>query len=166
MDDFGITQSKIGESAQRVADQAIEEARRRGHFILTNEHIFFAFVQVEWDVFTLIMRGLELSPHIVIQALEEHLHGLPKSTGHEFQVSLETKLVFKLAFRQANLAGRQTIGAPELVAVIFEDIKGVSATIMRRFDIAPEVIVDQVVARMRDKEMREVEVCAFAQNRQ
>ena len=31
MDDFDIAQSKIGESAQRVVDRAIEESRRRDH---------------------------------------------------------------------------------------------------------------------------------------
>ena len=31
MDDFDIAPSKIGESAQRVVDRAIEESRRRDH---------------------------------------------------------------------------------------------------------------------------------------
>jgi hypothetical protein len=51
VDDFDIAQSKIGESAQRVVDRAIEESRRRDHALLTNEHIFLAFAQVEWDTF-------------------------------------------------------------------------------------------------------------------
>ena len=62
MDDFDIAQSKIGESAQRVVDRAIEETRRRDHTLLTNEHIFLAFAQVEWDTFSQVMRDLELNP--------------------------------------------------------------------------------------------------------
>src|SRR5690348_1294294 len=58
VDDFDIAQSKIGESAQRVVDRAVEESRRRDHALLTNEHIFLAFAQVEWDTFSQVMRDL------------------------------------------------------------------------------------------------------------
>ena len=51
VDDLDISPSKIGETAQRIVDRAIEEARRREHALLTNEHIFLAFAQVEWDMF-------------------------------------------------------------------------------------------------------------------
>src|SRR3954465_14786000 len=77
VDDFDIAQSKIGESAQRVVDRAIEESRRAGHPMLTNEHIFLAFPQVEWDTFSQVMRDLELNPHEILQALEQHLQVLP-----------------------------------------------------------------------------------------
>jgi len=158
MNDFDIAQSKIGESAQRVADRAIEEVRRREHSVLTNAHIFFAFTQVEWDTFALVMRGLELNPHLVIQALEEHLRGLPKSSRRGLEVSPSTKLVFKLAFHQASRAGRQTVEAPDLFAAIFEEAHGYPAAIIRGFGITPEVITNQIVARMRDKETRESEM--------
>ena len=61
VDDLDISPSKIGESAQRIIDRAIEEARRREHAVLTNEHVFLAFAQVEWDVFAEVMRGLATS---------------------------------------------------------------------------------------------------------
>jgi hypothetical protein len=35
-----ISPSKIGESGQRIIDRAIEDARRREHALLTNEHVF------------------------------------------------------------------------------------------------------------------------------
>ena len=106
MDDFDIAQSKIGESAQRVVDRAIEESRRRDHALLTNEHIFLAFAQVEWDTFSQVMRDLELNPHEILQALEEHLQVLPTFSGRELRVAPATKLVFKLAFHQASRAGK------------------------------------------------------------
>ena len=51
VEDLDISPSKIGETAQRIVDRAIEEARRREHALLTNEHLFLAFAQVEWDMF-------------------------------------------------------------------------------------------------------------------
>ena len=45
VDDLDISPSKIGETAQRIVDRALEEARRREHALLTNEHIFLAFAR-------------------------------------------------------------------------------------------------------------------------
>ena len=155
MDDFDIAQSKIGESAQRVVDRAIEESRRRDHALLTNEHIFLAFAQVEWDTFSQVMRDLELNPHEILQALEEHLQVLPTFSGRELRVAPATKLVFKLAFHQASRAGRQTIESSDLFSAIFEESQGVPVSIIRRHGVEPEVLVSRIATRMRDNELRE-----------
>jgi ATP-dependent Clp protease ATP-binding subunit ClpA len=155
VDDFDIAQSKIGESAQRVVDRAVEESRRRDHALLTNEHIFLAFAQVEWDTFSQVMRDLELNPHEVLQALEEHLHVLPTVAGRELRVAPATKLVFKLAFHQASRAGRQTIESSDLFSAIFEESQGVPVSIIRHHGIEPEVLVSRIATRMRDNELRE-----------
>src|SRR4051812_7833541 len=155
VDDFDIAQSKIGESAQRVVDRAIEESRRRDHALLTNEHIFLAFAQVEWDTFSQVMRDLELNPHEILQALEEHLQVLPTFAGRELRVAPATKLVFKLAFHQASRAGRQTIESSDLFSAIFEESQGVPVSIIRRHGVEPEVLVSRIATRMRDNELRE-----------
>ena len=33
MEDFDIAQNKVGESAQRIVDRAVEESRRRDHAV-------------------------------------------------------------------------------------------------------------------------------------
>jgi ATP-dependent Clp protease ATP-binding subunit ClpA len=155
VDDFDIAQSKIGESAQRVVDRAVEESRRRDHALLTNEHIFLAFAQVEWDTFSQVMRDLELNPHEILQALEEHLHVLPTFAGRELRVAPATKLVFKLAFHQASRAGRQTIESSDLFSAIFEESQGVPVSIIRHHGVEPDVLVSRIATRMRDNELRE-----------
>ena len=45
MDAFDIAPDKIGESAQRVMDRAVEEGRRREHAIVANEHLFLALAR-------------------------------------------------------------------------------------------------------------------------
>src|SRR5687768_11138912 len=144
VDDFDIAQSKIGESAQRVVDRAVEESRRRDHALLTNEHIFLAFAQVEWDTFSQVMRDLELNPHEILQGLEEHLQVLPTFAGRELRVAPATKLVFKLAFHQASRAGRQTIESSDLFSAIFEESQGVPVSIIRRHGVEPEVLVSRI----------------------
>jgi ATP-dependent Clp protease ATP-binding subunit ClpA len=155
VDDFDIAQSKIGESAQRVVDRAIEESRRRDHGLLTNEHVFLAFAQVEWDTFSQVMRDLELNPQEILQALEEHLQVLPTFGSRELRVAPATKLVFKLAFHQASRAGRQTIESSDLFSAIFEESQGVPVSIIRRHGVEPEVLVTRIATRIRDNELRE-----------
>ncbi len=155
MEDFDIAQSKIGESAQRVVDRALDESRRRDHGLITNEHIFLAFAQIEWDTFSQVMRDLELNPHEIVQALEGHLQELPTSAGHEVRVAPTTKLVFKLAFHQASRAGRQTIESSDLFSAICEESQGVPVSIIRHHGVEPDVLVSRIATRMRDHEIRE-----------
>ena len=155
MEDFDIAPSKIGESAQRVVDRAVEETRRRDHAQLTNEHVFLAFAHVEWDTFAQVMGDLELNPHEILQALEEQLQALPASTGREMRVAPTTKLVFKLAFHQASRAGRQSIESSDLFSAIFEESQGGPVSIIRRHGVEPDVLVTRVATRMRDNELRE-----------
>jgi ATP-dependent Clp protease ATP-binding subunit ClpA len=155
VEDLDISPSKVGETAQRIIDRAIEEARRREHALLTNEHIFLAFAQVEWDMFAEVMRDIELNPHTILQAIEEHLHMMPSFAGRELRVSPATKLVFKLALHHASRAGRQTVEAADLFSAVFEETQGVPVSILRRHGIEPEVLVTRLNARMRDMELRE-----------
>ena len=144
VEDLDISPSKIGETAQRIVDRAIEEARRREHALLTNEHIFLAFAQVEWDMFAEVMRDIELNPHAILQAIEEHLHMMPSFAGRELRVSPATKLVFKLALHHASRAGRQTIEAADLFSAVFEETQGVPVSILRRHGVEPEVLVSRL----------------------
>ncbi|HXE80519.1 MAG TPA: ATP-dependent Clp protease ATP-binding subunit [Vicinamibacterales bacterium] len=155
MEDFDIAPGKIGESAQRIVDRAVEESRRRDHAVLGNEHIFLAFAQVEWDLFSQVMRDLELNPHAILQALEEHLNTIPAFAGRETRVSPAAKLVFKLALHHASRAGRQVIEAPDLFSAIFEESQGIPVSIIRRHGIEPELLVSRISTRMRDLELRD-----------
>ena len=155
VEDLDISPSKVGETAQRIIDRAIEEARRREHALLTNEHVFLAFAQVEWDMFSEVMRDLQLNPHTVVQSLEEHLHTMPSFMGRELRVSPASKLVFKLALHHASRAGRQSIESADLFSAVFEETEGVPVTILRHHGIEPSVLVSRLNARMRDMELRE-----------
>ena len=131
VEDLDISPSKVAETAQRIIDRAIEESRRREHALLTNEHLFLAFAQVEWDMFAEVMHDVDLNPHTILQAIEEHLHMMPSFAGRDLRVSPATKLVFKLALHHASRAGRQTIEAADLFSAVFEETQGVPVSILR-----------------------------------
>jgi len=155
VEDFDIPQNKLAESAERVVDRALDEARRRDHALLTNEHVCLAFAQVEWDMFGQVMRDLELNPHEILQALEEHLRLLPSVPGRDLRVAPSTKLLFKLALLHASRSGRHTIEATDLFSAIFEETQGIPVSIIRRHGIEPETLVTRLATRMRDHELRE-----------
>ena len=154
-DDFDISPSKIGESAQRVADHAGEEASRREHALLGSEHLFFAFAQVEWDTFAEVMRDLEANPHAILQAVEQHLVAIPSLPGRSLRVSPSTKLIFKLALHHSSRAGRQSIEAADVFAAILEEQQGVPVSILRHCGVDPEQLGSRLIARIRDIELRD-----------
>jgi ATP-dependent Clp protease ATP-binding subunit ClpC len=155
VEDLEIPQNKMSESAQRIVDRAVEESRRRDHTLLMNEHLLLAFAQVEWDTFSQVMRDLDLNPHAILQALEEHLRLVPGRSDGDPRVAPATKLLFKLAFHHASRAGRQAIEAIDLFSAIFEESQGVPVSIIRRHGVEPERLVSRIATKMRDIELRD-----------
>ncbi|MGH9314106.1 MAG: AAA family ATPase [Vicinamibacterales bacterium] len=155
MEDFDIPRNRLGESAERVVDRAVEEARRHGHGILTNEHVCLGFAQVEWDLFGQVMRDNSLNPNEFLKALEEHLRLLPAQAVHDVRVSPATKLLFRLALLHAGRLGRTAIEASDLFSAILEETQGVPVSIIRRQGVEPEMVVSRLATRMRDHEQQE-----------
>ncbi len=154
MDDFDVAPDKIGESAQRVMNRAVEETRRREHAIVANEHLFLALAQVEWDTFSHVMQDLEVNPHVILDALDEHLQLLPTLSGCELRVAPTTKIVFELAFNRASRDGRP-IESSDLFSAVLEESHGVPVSIVCREGVSPATFVARITTQMRDNELRE-----------
>ena len=77
VNDLDVPVGKISEAAQRVIDRAIEASRRYPHVLVTSEHLLLAFAQVEWSLFTDVMRDVELNPHAIVQAVESEVRLTP-----------------------------------------------------------------------------------------
>ena len=155
VDDFDIPAGKFTEAAQRVIDRAVDDSRRREHFLLTNAHMFFAFAQAEWDLFTQAMRVAEVNPHVVVRAIDEHLRRVPAYRGSDARVSPTTKLVCKLALHYAGRAGHSGVQVADLLLALFEDSSGVPASILRQHGAEPAALVSRLESHMRDLELRQ-----------
>jgi ATP-dependent Clp protease ATP-binding subunit ClpA len=155
VEDLDIAPSKIGETAQRIVDRAVEEARRREQPQLTNEHLFLAFAQVEWDLFAEVMRDVGQNPHVILQAIEEYLHAIPAMPGRDLRVSPSSKLIFKLALHHAGRAGRQMIESADLFAAVFEEAQGAPVSILKQRGVEPDTLISRLNTRLRDLELRE-----------
>jgi ATP-dependent Clp protease ATP-binding subunit ClpA len=153
--DFDIPQNRLAESAERVVDRALEDARRREHSLLTNEHVCLAFAQVEWDTFCQLMQDVQLNPHEILHALEDHMNVLPAASGRDLRVAQSTKLLFKLAMLHSSRSGRHAVESTDLFSAIFEETQGVPVSIIRQHGIEPSTLVSRLATRVRDNEIRE-----------
>src|SRR5262245_39866786 len=97
VDDLDIPVGKLTESAQRVVDRAIEDARRRAHPLLTSAHMCLALAQVQWDLFARAMREAGVNANHVVRAIDEHLQRASAVPGCDTRVAPTTKLVCRLA---------------------------------------------------------------------
>ena len=149
MVEFDIAPDEIGESGQRLVDRAVEEARRREHAVVGNEHLLVAFAQSEWALFAQVMRDLDLNPHAILQAAETELGRQPRCDAGGLRVSPASKMVFKLGHDRATRAGRQALESTDLFAVLFEDSQGVPASIMRTAGIEPGSLASRITSLVR-----------------
>lgn len=154
VEDLDIPLVKITEAAQRVIDRAVEEARRREHSLLTSEHVFYALAQVEWDLFGEAMRDVDVNPHEVLRAIDQHLRSMPSFTGCDLRVSPTTKLVCKLALHHASRSGRAGVAPADLLLALFEETQGVPVSILRQYGADSDLLISRLDARLRDVELR------------
>jgi ATP-dependent Clp protease ATP-binding subunit ClpA len=155
VEDFDISTSKLSGGARRVLDRAGEEAERCGHAWLSTEHLFLAFVQVEWDLFAAVMREFDVNPHVVLDEIAGHVRMLPVFEHTQLRVSPEAKLAVKLALHQATRAGRQAVEAVDLMSAVAEEGRAAPMAILRRHGAEPDDVVDRLSTRVQDDEARD-----------
>jgi ATP-dependent Clp protease ATP-binding subunit ClpA len=152
--DLDIPLGKIGEAAQQVIDRAIEISRRHEHALLTSEHLFAALAQIEWTLFTDVVRDVGLNPHSVLAAVEEQIRLMPSAPG-ELRASATAKLVCKLALHHASRAGRQTIDSSDLFIALLDESRGVAAFIFGQQGVDPDAVISRLQVRARERELRD-----------
>ncbi len=155
MDESDLAAINMTESARCVIDRALEEARRCGHPVLANEHLFLAFAQVQWETFAQVMVDLDLNPHEILQVLEDGVKALPAAPAASLQMSPATGAVLTLAARQAASAGRGAIDPVDLFGAIVQESHNGPVAIIRGRGINPDVLVSRVATHVRSLEQRD-----------
>jgi len=156
MDEHDLAASGVTESARRIVDRALEEARRLGHPALTNEHVFLAFAHIERETFAVVMRDLALNPHEILQALEESLRSLPFSAAvRKLEISPATEMLVRQAASHASDAGRAVVDSGDLFAAVFQEQEGLAVSILRGRGIEPDVLLSRLGRHVDSGEQRE-----------
>jgi len=139
--DFTEYKKHLSDRVFQILSFAIEEAKKRKHYYLGSEHIFFAFIKVEDEFFNEIISELNLDRQGVIRFLDEHL-SLPKQhLGVGLVVPSATKNILKIAWNEAQRFGHDTIEPLDIFSAIFQENQGAPVKMFKEMGIEPDVVL-------------------------
>lgn len=108
---------KFGEGGRRILESALDETRRREQFYVSPEHILYALMSEETDLFDAMMQNLLLDPQEIRLNVEKRLENSRRYTGKGFRIAPETTEIFKYSMDKARSEGRRTIEASDMCFV-------------------------------------------------
>lgn len=112
---------KFSESGKRVLESALNETRRRNQHFISPEHILYALIEEEADLFNSTMQDLSVDPNSVRLALEKRLENSCRYIGQGFRIAPETTEIFKFSMDRARSQGRRVIEASDILYVMTRD---------------------------------------------
>jgi ATP-dependent Clp protease ATP-binding subunit ClpA len=155
MEDLDLDLTKLTDGALRVLTRAEDEARRRGQDLLTSEHLFIAFAQVEWALYARIMRDLHVNPDDLLNAVSHALESVPSVNGRLLRVTELTQELLRRSIQQAVSFGREQAEAYDLFAAILEERQSGPSLLLRRFGTDGEAVIARMTTIVRDIELRD-----------
>ena len=155
MENLELDLSKLTDGAQRVLARAEDDARRRGQDLLTSEHLFIAFAQVEWALYARIMRDLSLNPDDVLNAVAAGLQTVPQFATGTLRVTELTQEVMRRSIESAIGAGRDQAESFDLFIAVIEERQSGPAMVLRRFGAESDAVIARLITVVRDIELRD-----------
>ncbi len=155
MENLELDVSKLTEGAQRVVTRAEDEARRRGQDLLTSEHLFIAFAQVEWALYARIMRDLALNPDDILNAVAAGLQTVPQLASGTLRATELTQELMRRSIQYAVNAGREQAESFDLFVAILEEQQSGPVSILKRFGSDGEAVIARLLTVVRDIELRD-----------
>ena len=112
---------RFSESGRRVLEGALDEARRREQYFVSPEHILYALMIEETDLFDATMYNLSIDPEDIRLAVEKRLENSYRHTGKKFRIAPESTKIFKYSMNKARSENRRTIEASDMCFVLATD---------------------------------------------
>jgi ATP-dependent Clp protease ATP-binding subunit ClpC len=155
LEDLEIDLTKLSETGLRIVTRAEDEARRRGHDLLTSEHLFVAFAQVEWGLYARVIRDLSVRPEELLAAVETALETIPAVGSGPVRMTELTQELIRRAIQQAVTMGREQAVSYDLFASLLVERQSGPSVILRRFDTDGEAVTARLAMIVRDVELRD-----------
>ena len=155
MEDLDLDLTKLSETGLRVVTRAEDEARRRGQDLLTSEHLFIAFAQVEWGLYARVLRDLDVRPEELLTAVESALDSLPAVPGRIVRMTELTQELIRRAIQQAIALGREQAESYDVFASLLVERQSGPSLILRRFGTDGEAVTARLAMIVRDVELRD-----------
>lgn len=118
MEDLKPYLDKFSESGRRVLECAYNETRRRSHYYLSPEHILYALMREETELFNAAMLKLPVDPNAIQLAVLSRLENSSGTSQEEFRLAPETTNIFKCSMDRARAENRRTIEASDICTVL------------------------------------------------
>jgi ATP-dependent Clp protease ATP-binding subunit ClpC len=147
--------SKLTDNAQRVLTRAEDEARRRGQDLLTSEHLFIAFAQVEWALYARVLRDLAVNPDDALNAVAAGLHTVPQFATGTLRATELTQALIRRSVQNAVDAGREQAESYDLFAAILQEHQSGPALVLKRYGTDGVAVVARLLTVVRDVELRD-----------
>ncbi|HRH41905.1 MAG TPA: Clp protease N-terminal domain-containing protein [Pyrinomonadaceae bacterium] len=131
MEDLEAYQDKFSESGKRILESALNEARKRQQHFILPEHLLYALIIEESELFELKIKQFSLSPKDVRSAVEKRLENSRQHIGHGFRIAPETTEIFKFSMDRARSQGRRVIEPEDIISVFLTVKKDVLDDILQ-----------------------------------
>ncbi len=112
---------KFSESGRRILEGALDETRRREQYYVSPDHILYALMTEESDLFDATIRNHSINPQDIRLTVEKRLENSRRHTGKGFRIAPETTEIFKYSMDKARSEGRRTIEASDICFVFATD---------------------------------------------
>ncbi len=121
MENLDVYRGKFSESSQRILENAFNEMRQRNQSFIVPEHVFYALMKEETELFNLAMSSLSIDPDSIRSAVENRLENDLRQTGQHFRIAFETTELFKFSMDRARSQGRHVIEASDILYALTTD---------------------------------------------
>ena len=155
MEDLDFDLTKLTDGALRVLSRAEDEARRRSHGLLTSEHLFISFAQVEWSLYARIMRDLSLNPDEVLSEVSSALASVPAVNTRSLRATELTQGLLRRALEHATSNGREQAEGYDVFGAILQEQHSGPCMILRRFGADADAVIERLTTVVRDVELRD-----------
>ncbi len=112
---------RFSKSGKRILETALDETHRREQYCISPEHILYALMTEETDLFDATMRGISIDPQEVRVGVEKRLEISYRHTGKNLRIAPETTGIFKYSMDKARSENRRTIKASDMCFVFATD---------------------------------------------
>ena len=143
-------EDKLSESGYRVLTISIEESKRRKHFYLGPEHIFYALTLVDEDLLNEIFLELRIDKRKIMKLLNDYMMSSDQYVGEGMKIPLQTRNLFKSAYDYAQSAGRNLIESSDFLMVMFQEPSSAPNKVFKALGVDSVVLADKIFQKMRD----------------
>ncbi len=147
-------EDKLSESGYRVLTISIEESKRRKHYYLGVEHVFYALTIVDEDLLNEIFEDLKIDKKKAMKILNDYMISQEQYVGEGLKIPLQTRNLFKSAYDYAQSSGRSTIESTDFLMVIFQESNSMPVRVFSTLGVDSVVIADKVFQKIRERKNR------------